>query len=330
MSEVMNLGEVFDYAMETKMDSIKFRHLVWELRTRLSRLASEGSGDAKLQNTFSLLIEDQHIPVLMALENAYWKLGIKAQEMMNDFMMYMNETKEDAVFDYLVIQEIEGQLFVENDAFLDLSDKIRLIYRSIADDMDVPLEMPSNLHYEKHHTSALRTIRETLAGIENFTFDLGEIEELLGEVRYFIRKIKDAQDQLLGVASPKRLAIMDGAHFDFGEFSKKAISDSGRFIEEEAGNLDEFAASLRGLLPIEMIYHLPESAMLAEWEVFTQIIEGCHCDVEVNVAKFVQSLTDTDFQAVENDLSEDLCLPFSVVRAKWWSYDLQIYDEIGW
>ena len=326
MSDVVNIGEMFDYAKEIKMSSIKYRQIVGEVRTRLSRIVSEGY----VQDAVSSLIVAQHVPILMALENAYWQQETKAQELVHEFMIYMSETNEEAVFDYPVIKGIESQLFIENDALLDLNEEIRLIYRSIEDDMEAPLEMPNNLYYETHHTNARRVVRETLTGIENFTFDFSEVEDLLGKIRYFISRMRDAQDQLPWVAGSQRLAIMDGAQFDFSEFIAKVRSDNSRFTEGEEEHLDGVAASLRGLMPEEVICYLPESATLSEWEVLTQIVEGYHHSIERNVSKFVQSLIDVSPHGVESDLVDDFNLPFSVVKAKWWAYDLQFYDETGW
>jgi len=338
MGRVMSLGEVFDYAAETKIDSDRFRTMTWELRDSLTRFANSRSVMGTIEDSVAMLMHDQHIPLLMGLENAYWMQGVKARELMHNFMTYMNENNEEAVFRYEEIKALENRVISQNDRFLDLSDDIRLLYESINDDMRTPLAMPNNFHYENHYTSARRTLAETLTRIESFSFDFTEIESLIEEIEGFVHRIKSLDDfwmpgpQGMGryaglgaIPTAERLAIMNASNS--GSFPQEMADMNRGFLAVEIANLDRLAASLRGVAPENMTFLLPNPPTLNEMHVFYQALGEIHsylekCALLYTMGALIESTASSGATTIINDF------PRFEGDFKWWLYGFSFFNDV--
>ena len=238
----MSLDQAFNAVNDMKKAGDVVRNQSAESRVELNALAEIDAFGGNTAQTLRRLIHTQYTPLLMAVENAYWKQGVKAREMVETFMEVMGETDRNARFNHDALISLGIEIDNVHEEMMSLNAELQSIYFNINDIMT--LSMPNTTQFERNYASAQNSLRATRERLGGFTFSFREIEDLLAELEHFVRKLNDNRG--LDPASDARRNIFNSGQFNFAVFAENMSELHNEFLAVEASALEELIRSWEG------------------------------------------------------------------------------------
>ena len=260
---VVDLTQLFVYVNFAKTNRDQVRGLIVDMRRNLDGIVQSNFMRGAIKLQIDNLILNQQIPLLLGLENVYWKMFVETNRAVNEFMSAMSENDESAVFNHSSLVDLEGDMARVNDDVSSLNAEFQGVYRSIED--DISLSMPSNDAYERNYERARTSLRNTRECLEEFNFDYEEIRAAMEEIGRYVEKIEDAGN--LCITSQDRANLFGDS--DFGQRMRDMHLE---FAIAERERIDRMVASWEGMDYDDIIRSLPNPMTIAEWEALMDYV----------------------------------------------------------
>ena len=262
---MVDLNQLFDYVNHAQSNGDRVRGQVSNMRGCLNRIVSSNAMRGRTKEQINRLITTQQIPLLQGLENVYWKMFVKSNQAVNEFMSAMSESEEGAIFNRDSLLDLECDIAQANDEVLDLNSEYQRIYCSMAGDISLP--MPSSGEYESNYEQARTSLRNTRECLEGFRFDYGEIRELMVEIERYVGLLEAASD--LPIHSVDRGNLFGGS-----DFAQRMGDIHAEFAAVEQAKIDTMVASWEGMHYSDIIGSLPEPMTQAEFNALMGFVDG--------------------------------------------------------
>jgi len=262
---MIDLTQLFVYVNHAQSNGDRIRGQISNMRGRLNSIVSSNAMMGRTKESINRLITMQQIPLLQGLENVYWKMFVKSNQAVNDFMSAMSENEENAIFSFDALVDLECDIADANDDVLDLNAEYQSIYRSVADDISLP--MPSTGAYESNYEQARTSLRNTRECLEGFSFDYDEIRELMGEVETYVGMLEGAGS--LPLHSPARASL-----FGVSDFAQRMSDMHAEYTAAEQAKIDAMVAGWEEMHYTGIIWSLPEPMTQAEQNAFMDFMDG--------------------------------------------------------
>jgi len=270
---MIDLDQLFVYVNFAKSHGSIVRGQVTNMRGRLNGIVSSNAMMGRTKDSINRLITIQQIPLLQGLENVYWKMFVKSNQAINEFMSAMSENEENAIFNHDSLVELESAIGQANGDVLDLNVEYQSIYSSIAD--DISLSMPSTGAYESNYEQARTSLRNTRECLEEFNFDYDEIRELMSEIEIYVGMLEGAGN--LHINSAARANLYEGS-----DFAQRMSEMHEEFAAIEQAKIDRMVASWEGMHYTDIANSLPEPMSQAEWDALMEFIGGMCEEVQIS------------------------------------------------
>ena len=278
---MIDLNQLFVYVNHAQSNGDRVRGQVASMRGRLNGIVSSNAMMGRTKEQINRLITSQQIPLLQGLENVYWKMFVKSNQAVNEFMSAMAENEENAIFNHDSLVELECDITDANDEVLDLNVEYQRIYCSIAGDLSLP--MPSTGAYESNYEQARKSLRNTRECLEGFSFDYDEIRELMGEIVTYVGMLEGASD--LPIHSAARVGLFGGS-----DFAQRMGNMHTEFAAAEQAKIDRMVASWEGMHYSDIIASMPEPMTQAEKDAFIDFLGGMCNDFQTAMVEYLQSI----------------------------------------
>lgn len=289
----MSLTEAFEAAHDMKVVGDAVRNQSTGARVQLTALADcmPFGGDTAI--AINNLVREQYTPLLMAVENAYWKQGVKAREMVESFMEDMGETDNNAAFNHDALSDLENELGIARGDLESLNAELEGLYLNVEDIMT--LSMPNSAPFEREYARAnhgICRIQETLGG---FTFNFNEIEDLVNELDYFVQRLDNGRG--LDPTSMERRNILNGGEFDFSAFKENMGELHNEFLAYEAAALEMLIRSWEGQDIATILMSLSNPMTQAEQMAFLGLLASMSDDSFYIFSAFVSYVGRAEYLA---------------------------------
>jgi len=228
-----------EYVQFARIEGRKMRGHLETLRGNLEIIKTSSSLTGRAKDAIVNVITNQHVPLAMGLENVYWKIGVKAQEMVDAFLDYMDEPDEASIFHGIALMGLRDDMVRVNDEKQGLDNELRLIYNRIND--IISLSPPSTLAYEQNFGQMMYDVDQTMERLATFTFNFSEIEELVEELRIHIRQFHSMSQSRMPIDSPNRQV----SSISRTEFASRMIEMHSEFARQEQLKITELYESWR-------------------------------------------------------------------------------------
>ena len=231
MSNVIaDIGRSMYYVQFARIEGRVMRGHLETLRENLNIIARSASLRGGAKDAIANVIDNQHIPIAMAIENAYWKIGVKVQEMVDAFLEYMEEPDEKSAFEMNGLTSLRDEMIRINHDKQGLDGEAQISYNRINDIL--PLSMPTVQTYEQSFGLVMETVDLTICRLGEFTFDFSDIEELIEEIRSYVNELQSRLS--VSIDSPGRQSIMNGSNFP-----SRMRAMHGEFAQAELDEMEE-------------------------------------------------------------------------------------------
>jgi len=264
---VYNLEDIMTMADVFKTNGNRMRGQLNTLSNSLNRnIISQNHWTGTTATTISNLVTKDHLPMIRALDNAYFKIGTKTRDLNRSFRNQMSETANNAIYNQGALSVLEQEMIRANNEKVSIDEEFRRIYRRIDDIMS--LSMPNNNAYLNDWTQSRNELTQTRRRLNEFTFDLDDVEELIDDIERYVVRL----EQVAGTSLQSRQSVVSTS------FRNNINTMHASIGCHEVAMLNELRASWIGRSPYEIFSELPQpmtSAEQAAWEMhFFNFVEG--------------------------------------------------------
>ena len=135
-----------------------------------------------------LVIANQHIPILKAIEECYRLLENEMRAMIIRAREHMNEGDDNAIIQQFALEEFRGKLNKYHEFKEDFDNEFEMVYNRVADYLDI--NMPSSDGYNASHHRLNTNVDKALERINSFSFDWSEVVTLKDKLNQEIARLE--------------------------------------------------------------------------------------------------------------------------------------------
>ena len=274
MEMVISIQELREVLSTVQLNARRIRHELRDASIRFQRIKESDVMFGRTKDAIDQVIENQHIPILRALYEAYRLLEKEVQRMLNAAREQTSEWDDTGFIREAAIDTISGRRYYGKGLSgyaaekLEYDQEFKSIYFYLEDVLS--LEMPNNYEYDEHIASLEDDLQDIRNRLRYFRFDMTPFRDLIGKINREINRLEGTVDQPF--TDPERMRISGRIEFRASTQVLHAAS-----IQARTEKIESLLIEWDGQDPAEVFANLSRPLSEAEvlaWSIFTGDVEG--------------------------------------------------------